>query len=161
MNPRLKEFQMRWNRFAPNGDRNARLLWLGELLGKPVDSANQLSTEELDLACRELRSLSAQGSNRVVSMRGAPVKMASPEQLFKLKQLEIRIGWKAVPERLAGFLRSKYRVDRAEQLSARDAWRAIEALFGIAAAPHKGKEKTAEIKRLKELLTTWRPDQAA
>jgi hypothetical protein len=54
---------------------------------------------------------------------------------FIILQLESCLGWAAVPERLAGFLRDKYKTERPEMLSFRYAWRAIESLFGRGRPP--------------------------
>lgn len=156
----LVTFHTLWSRFAPVANRNDRLRWIGKHLHRAVDSSKDVSEEEMGALIAALRREMAASSSRVVNMRGAPVAPASNEQQWKIRQLEVYLGWQRVPERLAGLLRDKYHVDRVDQLSAGGAWRVIETLFGIAAAPHKGATKRAEIKRLKELLRTWRPNAA-
>lgn len=163
---KLRTFHTLWSQFAPRSDRDDRLRFCSRTLGKAVDSTRQLSDEEFDVLISELRKQRHQGSGRVVSMRGQAVSAtgASQEQVWKIHQLEAWLGWRAVPERLAGFLRDKFRADRTATLSPRDAWRAIEALFNLAAQSAGARGKTAkkdEVKRLKEVLRTWRPDASS
>jgi hypothetical protein len=152
-----RTFHTLWTKYAGNAaQRDDRLSFCARMLGRAVDSTKELSDDDFDMLIKELRKLMLQGSGRVVSMKGGAVTGASSEQQWKIRQLEAYLGWKAAPERLSGFLREKYHVERPEQLSARDAWRVIESLFGIAAAGFKGAAKRAEVKRLKGVMQTWR-----
>lgn len=163
-----KTFFALWNQFAKAANRDDRLLWCAQQLGKAVDSMNLLSDDDFDCLIAELRRQLQKGSGRVVNLAGRAQCGPSKEQLWKIRQVEAYLGWASVPERLAGFLREKFHVDRPEQLSARDAWRVIEALIGVAAQselaavakregrkPRRG-EKSAVAARLKGVLTTWR-----
>lgn len=160
-----KTFFALWNQFARVADRGDRLLWCARQLGMPVDSMSLLSDDDFDCLIAELRRQLQQGSSRVVNLAGRAQRGPSKEQLWKVRQVEAYLGWKAVPERLAGFLREKFHVERPEQLSARDAWRVIEALIGVAAQsemirhadgkPARG-EKKLVVARLKGVLATWR-----
>jgi hypothetical protein len=163
-----------WREYCPVSDREEsraeRLRFCGRVLGQAVDSTSQLSEDDLALVIREIRSAMRQGSN-VVSIRGKPMQSASREQVWKIRQIEIYLGWSNVPARLAGLLRDQFRVERPEQLSKRNAWRAIEALISIAARELVKSERGADHqvdrrelnqarKRIKEVLQTWRPDAA-
>lgn len=156
---KLREFFSVWNRFARTAaQREDRLQWCARQLGRAIDSMNELSEDDLVMLVKELRREMGKGSRVLKFPKGGQADGgASPEQLWKIRQLEHRLGWARVPERLSGFLREKYHVESMNQLSARDAWRVIEALFGIAAAGTKGAAKRERVKQLKEELRTWRP----
>lgn len=53
---------------------------------------------------------------------------ASKRMLWKIRQLEVELGWADNPKRLQAFLRRFYQVDSPEWLTRAQAWRAIESL---------------------------------
>jgi len=139
-----------WKRFAPSADRDDRLLWVARQLGRALESMKELREDDIALLVNELKRELRGGSNATT---------ATPEQLWKIRLIEQWLQWASTPERLFGFLRSKFKGEgNPAKLTARQAWRAIEALFHVAAGGFKGAEKTAEVKRIKELLKTWRTE---
>lgn len=167
---KLLTFFALWNEFArAAAQRDDRLMWCARQLGEAVDSMNDLSDEQLDMLTTELRRQLKQGTtSNVLGFTGKPMSpdRASKEQIWKIRQIEAYLGWRSTPERMSGFLRDKYRVDSAEMLTCRNAWRAIESLMGVAAQAEfdprtqTGFDKRASIKRIKGVLKTWRGNAA-
>lgn len=104
-------------------------------------------------------------------VEGQAVAGPSREQLFKIRQLEIELGWAGVPARLEGFLESKYHRWRPQDLSRWQAGKAIESLFAVWARGNIKAKKGAvypvgvpelrrEVARLKRTLPKWLPAEA-
>lgn len=122
--------QTLWGKRCPfKGEESkaARLAYLSELCGRRVESAKDLSAKELTYAIYALRK------DQKLQDRNGKGSSAPPssQQFFLIRQLEQSLGWTAVPERLSGFIRSKYRRDRPDQLTASEASKLIEALFRV------------------------------
>ncbi|KYG90363.1 hypothetical protein A0U40_18400 [[Bacillus] sp. KCTC 13219] len=48
--------------------------------------------------------------------------------MWKIEQLEQQLGWQDEPQRLQGFIKKYYKVERVEWLTSAQAWRLIESL---------------------------------
>lgn len=84
------------------------------------DSMRACTDKELQRVVQALVILKEESKNRP--------GMASNKQVWKIRQLEKKLGWYDNPKRLASFLRKWYGVDRPEWLTSHDAWKAIESL---------------------------------
>ncbi len=147
-----------WGQYSPAEDaaesRADRLAYLSRVVGRPVASAKELSAEELRAA-----------SNRLLHDLTSTA-LASQRQVWKIRQIERYLGWNRQRIRLETFLWKMYRARRPEDLSARNAWRSIEALVRIAAralAKDEGSGTPAEVRewtrRVKQQLESWRPEE--
>lgn len=54
--------------------------------------------------------------------------MASKQQIWKIRQLEIKLKWDENPSRLVGFMKKYYQVERIEWLKSYQAHKLIESL---------------------------------
>ena|ERR1035437_5153415 len=146
--------------------RDGRLVYLAQICGRVLDSANELTEAD---AGKAIAALESERPKKLIAFPNR--NRISKEQIWKIRQLEASeyLGWASESKRLAGFLREQYRgATRPEQLSFKDGWKAIEALFRIAArqavqrskgAGYKvpGEELLAEVKRIKVALQGWQP----
>ena len=178
--------QTLWSKYCPLSDaeesRDARLHFLAQVVGHCVGSANELSEQELEKAIqalmREIQPQRHRGTDGKNVIQFPNRNGVTREQVWKIRQLEAWMEWAAVPERLEGFLRSKFHAERPEHLTHQQAWRATEALFAVAARARvkqrrsqesevgsqeikvSRKELTKEIRKLKEETRYWRPPAA-
>lgn len=176
---KIKVLMAIWNKVCPFKDatekRDARLHYIAAVIGRQVTSANDLTEPELQqvigrllLEVRPARlSSRAKRSGAEGPARGNNVQITK-EQIWKIRQIEQSLGWHTRPERLAGFLLSLFKRPRPELLSHAQAWRAIEALFSLAARERAkrrlgdshqvGKtELAAEVQTIKNELHSWNP----
>ena len=119
-----------------------------------------------DLSSRAVASEEGSGPQAPLSQGVGGQGGASEAQIWKIRQIEQYLGWGRPgknEERLDGFLRAKLHVDRPEELTADQAWRAIEALCAAGARERikarKGRayavkraELTREVAALKQEL---------
>lgn len=158
---KVQVLQILWNQVYPCSDaeerRCQRLRFLAQRAGRLVDSANELSDDELEQAIQILhrvrisrgihrdarRSGERRGRVKPFPNRG---QVASKEMIWKIRQLEQCLRWAEVPERLSGFLEQFYKVRRPEDLTHRKAWQCIESLFAIAARARIKREKGSSYK---------------
>lgn len=84
------------------------------------DSMRACTQKELERVLLSLRAI--QGTDSARKNR------ASKKQLWKLGQLEEQLGWQDEPQRLLGFVKKYYKVERLEWLTSAQAWRLIESL---------------------------------
>jgi len=167
-----------WGEVCPLTDakekKYERLRWLAQRVGRLVDSANDLSEEELEKCIRELQRSQESGVRSQKLKRFPNTSGITDRQLWKIWQLEHFLGWAGNPARLEGFLRAKFHESNPKFLSHAQAWRLIEMLFAIAAreeakqrrpSASSGPVSAGELKgaraKLKRLLETWRPESAA
>lgn len=114
---------------TPEESREWRLNYISALLQRRVTSAKELNPRELR---RVIDYLRAEEKSRTGRSAIKASTQCSREQLFLIRQLEQSLGWASVPERLAGFLATKFHgVRRAEHLTRWNASKAIEALFRV------------------------------
>ena len=175
-NPKkIKVLMALWNRVCPFKDagekRDARLHYIAAIIGHTVSSANDLTAAELKQVIDRLMLEVRPGGRNPASnnLREFPNRaQITNSQRWKIRQLESYLGWTPRPERLEGFLSSLFRVRRPEHLSHAQAWRAIEALFSLAARERVKADNgpdyevgSAELAKasesLKEVLHSWRP----
>lgn len=162
----MNKLHASWKEYCPLRDRDEsreeRLRFLARLVGRVVASANEFTDVELAAACGAIAS----------KLRaGAKPEFATSAQVWKIHQIERFMGWHTEPRRLAGFLREKYSVERPEQLSARNAWRAIESLMWTCAriractAAGSPRATRAAVNKahdeVKQDLRSWRPLERA
>lgn len=154
-----------WGRVCPLRDakesKYERLRWLARQTGRIVDSANELTDDELERCIETLRretrpsghGFSRAGKRREGSFRSAeghkvrqfPNRSGiTKEQLWKVRQLEHYLGWAGRPQRLEGLLRSRFQASRPQDLTHAQAWRLIEMLFSIAAREELRREGHAQ-----------------
>lgn len=88
------------------------------------DSMRACTKKELERVLLSLRMI--QGTD---SARG---NRASKKQVWKIGQLEQQLGWHDEPQRLLGFVKKYYKVERIEWLTSAQAWRLIESLKKLA-----------------------------
>ena len=179
-------------RLRPERSRAERLEHIAEIVGHAVTSSKDLSWREANRVIhRLLEEVRAEGlspSGRLPAApegEGSPAEVsaaassggpppegsgpqggASEAQLWKIRQIEQYLGWGRPgknEKRLDGFLRAKLHVERPEELTADQAWRAIEALCAAGARgrikARKGRayavkraELTREVAALKQEL---------
>ncbi|MEC1178518.1 regulatory protein GemA [Metasolibacillus meyeri] len=84
------------------------------------DSMRKCSQKELERVLLSLRA--------VQGHRDARSNKATKKQLWKIEQLEQQLNWQSEPQRLQGFLKKYYKVERVEWLTSKQAWRLIESL---------------------------------
>ena len=175
-------------RLGAENSRQARLQRFSAIVGRPVHSSKELNWREANRVIeRLLWELGGKRNIYCVSQaageeaplaageaaEGSPEAMLSSAQLWKIQQVAQYLGWAQAGEwgrRLTGFLHSKFHVERPENLTHDQAWRAIEALCAVGARERiqrrKGKgysvgreELRREITLLKQELHSWRPTQ--
>lgn len=172
----------RWRREGKRpraeSSRQARLQRIFEIVGRPVESSKELNWREanrvIESLLQELGVRRAGGEQAPLAeaetAEGTPEAKLSGAQLWKIQQVAQYLGWSPPGEwgrRLTGFLRSKFHVERPEDLTHDQAWRAIEALCAVGARERiqrrKGKKysvRREEIRReitlLKQELHSWR-----
>ncbi|MBI1956509.1 MAG: DUF1018 domain-containing protein [Acidobacteria bacterium] len=175
-------------RLGAESSRQARLQRLSAIVGRPVHSAKELNWREANRVIERL--LQELGGKRhiycvshaageetplaaVGATEGSLEAMLSSAQLWKIQQVAQYLGWSqagAWGNRLTGFLHAKFHVERPENLTHDQAWRAIEALCAVGARERiqrrKGKghsvgreELRQEITLLKQELHGWRSTQ--
>ena len=175
-------------RLGAENSRQARLQRFSAIVGRPVHSSKELNWREANRVIERL--LWELGGKRNIycvsraageeaplaageAAEGSPEAMLSSAQLWKIQQVAQYLGWAQAGEwgrRLTGFLHSKFHVERPENLTHDQAWRAIEALCAVGARERiqrrKGKgysvgreELRREITLLKQELHSWRPTQ--
>jgi hypothetical protein len=158
----------------PKQHKYARLRFLAQQIGRIVDSANDLSDDELETCIHALQQLQRTAATRPRSnLRRFPNRTGiTKEQIWKIRQLESFLGWALVPARLAGFLEHVYHVRQPGDLTHARAWQCIESLFNTAArsglkadkgaAYHVPKDElAARVAILKVHLSSWQPAKTA
>jgi len=160
--------------------RDGRLHYIAAVVGHPVGSANDLTAAEIAQVTLSLEhdlSAKAPASSTPASLAGKVLRFPnragiSKRQLWKIRQIEIWLGWHSVPARLEGWLDSLFKARRPEHLTHAQGWRAIEGLTSLAARERvkasRGaeymvgrNELAAERDRLKGELLAWRPPELA
>ena len=161
-------------RLGAESSRQARLQRISAIVGRPVHSSKELNWREANRVIeRLLQELDGRRASGEAAPEGSPEAMLSSAQLWKIQQVAQYLGWSqagAWGRRLTGFLHSKFHVERPENLTHDQAWRAIEALCAVGARERiqrrKGKrysigreELSQEVAILKQELHSWRSTQ--
>lgn len=168
-------------RLRADASRQERLQHISEIVRRPVRSSKDLNWREANQVIeRLLQEAGTHGALRaqtpfaeIEEVAGIPEGGLSSAQVWKIRQIAQYLGWSGSGEwgkRLTGFLRTKFHVERPEELTHDQAWRAIEALCAAGARERiqkrKGKgysvsheELTQEVSALKQELQSWRSTQ--
>jgi hypothetical protein len=143
--------------------RYERLRFCAQQVGRVIDSANDLTEEELGKCIQALqqsrdRKGAGAGRQKKPPIAGAPgsdsnvvefpnTSGITEGELWKIWQLEHFLGWAENPARLEGLLRAKFHEANPKYLSHAQAWRAIETLFSIAAREEAKKQSRPSTSR--------------
>jgi hypothetical protein len=118
-NAAIAAIQISWKKISPDGDRDERLAWIAEFLGRrEVRSVTDLSDDQLGAVAGEMKRLTGQsaqprqtsvpstssaGSNVVQAAFGRgsnagrgdheTIHLASPEQVYTLDKLQKYLRW--------------------------------------------------------------------
>ena len=111
-NAAIAAVQINWKKMSPDGDRDERLEWISEYLGREVHSLTDLTDQQLGAVAGEMKRLTGQptrqrtranGVDNVVrgdfdrdsanSGRSSTVFLASHEQVHTLEKLRNHMGW--------------------------------------------------------------------
>ena len=124
-------------RLRAESSRQARLQRISAIVGRPVHSSKELNWREANRVIEKLlQELDGRRASGEAAPEGSLEAMLSSAQLWKIQQVAQYLGWSqagAWDRRLTGFLHSKFHVERPENLTHDQAWRAIEALCAVGA----------------------------
>lgn len=84
------------------------------------DSMRELTTKQLNKVLSVLINMKEKNRERS--------GMATDKQIWKIRELEYKLGWRNNPKRLLGFTRKFYKVEKLEWLRFNQAQKLIESL---------------------------------